>query len=176
MQQFRQRLPQADPEIVSGVALQSPLARALSDALDSLVKEDTKSNDGIPGAEDAVSEEDIVDGERVGGREKPDCVTNFQTGMSDSILTAYSNAVVRTDFSKAPAAILRGRMDHYNRVDHRWRIAVEDAELRRRASHTKPSHRRKGRISLWEASEKEHPNAKRLKVDGTLHILAYGDS
>ena len=85
----------------------------------------------------------------------------FDEAMSKSILDAYCKAVVETKFddgtnpsntvataptplqattkaiqddtTRAPAAMLMGEIDHYNRVGGQWRIVVKNACLKRRS-------------------------------------------
>jgi hypothetical protein len=74
--------------------------------------------------------------------------------MSKSILESYSNAVATTKYDQgkkvhpgsstpsttttaettsAPAAMLQGEIDHYNRVGGQWRIVVKNAVLKPRS-------------------------------------------
>jgi len=76
----------------------------------------------------------------------------FDAAMKKSILESYCKAVVETKFddesnpssagatktstshTDAPAAMLMGEIDHYNRVGGQWRIVVKNACLKRRST------------------------------------------
>jgi hypothetical protein len=71
-----------------------------------------------------------------------------------------------------PAAILRGRIQYYNRVGSKWRFVVHNAELQPR----QPLHaqrRKRERPSLWTTTTDDDADAT-LKIP-RLEILAYND-
>ena len=71
----------------------------------------------------------------------------------------------------APVAILRGRVDHFNRCGTKWRIVVHDAQIIERKPLDK--YRRKSeRPSMWEVMNETQSNP--LKIQ-RLEILAYND-
>ena len=98
----------------------------------------------------------------------------------------------------APAAMLRGEIDHYNRIGGQWRIVVKNAVLRSR-SLIRIDNGRKGkskrfRMALnWDGdckkdkqnvssltknqnnNEMYNIDASDVKIDGTIQILAYDD-
>lgn len=78
----------------------------------------------------------------------------------------------------APAALMRGRIDHYNRHNTKWRWAVDDVEFRPRHALTDRNRPKKTQRSLWDLLEDEDTNdssqsRKRPKLN--LEILAYND-
>lgn len=80
----------------------------------------------------------------------------------------------QTTTSTTTCALLRGRIDHYNRRNSKWRIVVKDATLRKRYPLDK-RRRRKERVSLWQvAAEKKMPSDHDVNLD-TTEILAYND-
>ncbi|KAL9188729.1 hypothetical protein ACHAXT_007107 [Thalassiosira profunda] len=123
---------------------------------------------------------------------------------STSILEAYGKAVAETKFDRqreksatpsndaaiAPAALLQGEIDHFNRVGGQWRIVVKNAVLKGRST-TKVVMRKKRRTVLdWgDACDKDKKRSASSSLDsngagiaadvhrfpGTMQILAYDD-
>jgi hypothetical protein len=86
-------------------------------------------------------------------------------------------AVTRTSNSEdvaklAPAALLRGRVHHYNRFGSKWRIVVEDVEIHPRKP-LDPQRRKRERPSLWSLIP-EDDAAPVLQLP-RLEILLYND-
>ena len=106
--------------------------------------------------------------------------------LKERLLRAYGDAVAADDNrgrAEPPAAILRGRLLHYNRFGRQWRIAVADAEIRprtnlsdSRAGTYKYKHegRNRATTTLWDASAR-CPEGDVIKLDGEVLILAYDD-
>ena len=70
-----------------------------------------------------------------------------------------------------PAALLRGKLEYYNRRNNKWRFVIKDAELAERPILEK-YRRKRERPSLWLVSEEQ--NTKRSnKFD--LELLAFND-
>lgn len=78
-------------------------------------------------------------------------IIRMDESISKSIMEEYGNAVATTNFdvqksesidyklvhasatnTTAPAAMLRGEIDHYNRIGDRWRIVVKNAVIKPR--------------------------------------------
>lgn len=91
--------------------------------------------------------------------------------MTNEILAAFGNAVSATDWhgvagkdirhSTPPAALLRGNMQHYQRLGAKWRIVARDVEIRPRVAldeergegeHSHRKRKRTDRQSLWDKS------------------------
>lgn len=69
-----------------------------------------------------------------------------------------------------PAALLRGRMAHYNRFHGKWRIVVEGAQLKRRMP--LPKLRRKNiKPQLWDITI----DPQMVTLPESVQILAYDD-
>jgi hypothetical protein len=83
-----------------------------------------------------------------------------QKGSSNSTLPSYP-----------PAALLRGRIDHYNRVGKNWRIVVDDLQLKERVP-LQWNQRKRRRQSLWNA---DNDKQAEIPISGILHIHAYDD-
>lgn len=140
--------------------------------------------------------------------------SNFRLddSLSEAILGAYSKAVTETKFddqsktarivqsnnptvNAAPAAILRGEVEHFNRVAGQWRIVVKNAALKERST-TKVDNGMSGRslrkrtVLDWDAFDggddcnsgrkksKEVTDEKRNvhHFQGRIQILAYDDT
>ena len=138
--------------------------------------------------------------------------SNFRLddSLSEAILGAYSKAVTETKFddqsktarivqsnnptaNAAPAAILRGEVEHFNRVAGQWRIVVKNAALKERST-TKVDNGMSGRslrkrtVLDWDAfdggGDDCNPRRKKSKevtdekrnvhhFQGRIQILAY---
>lgn len=72
----------------------------------------------------------------------------------------------------APAALLRGRVHHYNRFGSKWRLVVEDAEIHARKP-LDPQRRKRERPSLWSLLPND-ASAPVLQLP-RLEILLYDD-
>lgn len=92
--------------------------------------------------------------------------------------TATSTATV-----EPPAALLKGRLQHYNRRNSKWRILLRDADFQRRKPLEK-NRRKRERSSLWREREQDGgeststrtPTTKNsTTLNCTLEILAYND-
>ena len=71
----------------------------------------------------------------------------------------------------APVAILRGRVDHFNRCGGKWRIMVHDAQIIERKPLDK-DRRKSERPSMWEVMKETQSNPLKIR---RLEILAYND-
>jgi hypothetical protein len=79
--------------------------------------------------------------------------------------------VASTCSFSAPVAVLRGRVDHFNRCGAKWRIMVHDAQIIERKPLDK--YRRKSeRPSIWEVMNETQSNPLKIR---RLEILAYND-
>jgi hypothetical protein len=63
--------------------------------------------------------------------------------------TAATNASV-----EPPAALLKGRLEHYNRRNTKWRIVLKDVDFQRRRPLDK-NRRKRERISLWQVGREQ---------------------
>jgi|Transcript_22339 hypothetical protein len=81
-----------------------------------------------------------------------------------------------------PKALLRGRVDHFNRVGGKWRIVATNVEIRQRVNldtSTNKRTKKRDRSSLWDTSGNaivEDPSEyNSIQLKGTVQILAYDD-
>jgi hypothetical protein len=100
---------------------------------------------------------------------------NKSRNVTDSLGTSTITSI--EDHVVAPAALLHGRIHHYNRYGTKWRIVVEDAEIIPRS--TVSVHQKRGRYdrkSPWEimSSHTELQQAQCIKIP-RLEILVYND-
>ncbi len=129
---------------------------------------------------------------------------SFDGAMSKSILEVFCKAVVETKFDNetnqsfgAPAAMLMGEIDHYNRVGGQWRIVVKNAFIKRRSisqtdnGKTGRSWRKRmvlnwnddgydndcdaARRSIRDTDRVPHTSSDVHHFPGTIQILAYDD-
>lgn len=96
--------------------------------------------------------------------------------LGRAIATTQQNRLEQRRSSSRPAALLRGRIDHYNRQGSKWRILVHDAEIIRRYPLDR-SRRKRELPSLWDvcsdkaALKPDKTESATLKVE----VLAYND-
>jgi len=75
----------------------------------------------------------------------------------------------------APTALLRGRLDHYNRLNGKWRFVVQGAQILPRKALDR-NRRKRERPSLWQVASVEASTAAEPAVKiPHLEILAYND-
>lgn len=154
--------PPAPADTISKIVMQAPYAKCLQEALQDVV------------AESLVNEVEGEEAIEVRGSPGGDPIP-FDQEMANHTLQAFGNAASKTNWTgeaprkTAPRAVLRGRIAYYNRYNDRWRIVVEDAEIRPRVPLSR-KRRKRDRTSLWEAST-EQPH----RLSGSLQILAYDD-
>jgi hypothetical protein len=106
-----------------------------------------------------------------------DKVERIMKSFGQAVAQSQTREMLPSDGStqQAPAALLRGRVDHFNRRINKWRIVVENAEFRRHVPLDR-NRRKREMHSLWNVSEEKlplpaTPPSKRCK----LEILAYND-
>jgi hypothetical protein len=92
------------------------------------------------------------------------------------ILQTFGEAVADTSTEEdskkpAPAALLSGRLDHYNRVGQNWRIVLDDMKLQPRLPLEK-NRRRSDLHSLWKVDPAQQ---KEISISGKAQILAFDD-
>jgi hypothetical protein len=97
----------------------------------------------------------------------PEISHDVLKSLGEALAKCHKGEVV----TNAPAALLQGRVDHFNRRGTKWRIVVKNAQMRRRFPLDR--HRRKrDKKSLWSLSkEKEDESATKFDIE----MLAYDD-
>lgn len=107
---------------------------------------------------------------------KPEMLDPITKSLGEAIARSQQQQHDHPSPEEAVAAVLRGRVDHYNRRGAKWRIVVDGAEIRRRLP-LEGRRRGRERPSLWEVSEGKKKQAKKAgTVKSTkLEILAYND-
>eukprot|EP00978_Attheya_sp_CCMP212_P041698 scaffold242451_cov42-Attheya_sp.AAC.1 len=101
----------------------------------------------------------------------------------DSIVTTTKSTRERNTVVAPPKALLRGRVDHFNRVGGKWRIVATNVEIRPRVNlnttTTNKRTKKRDRSSLWDTSGNaimEYPSENNsIQLKGTVQILAYDD-
>jgi hypothetical protein len=143
-----------DRQTVASVARQGTvLGQCLGEALASLQQQDEESS---PSAK----------------RRK----VQLDTSAVNRILQTFGEAVADTSTGEdsknpAPAALLSGRLDHYNRVGQNWRIVLDDIKLQSRLPLDR-NRRRSDHHSLWKVDSVEQ---NEISIPGKAQILAFDD-
>ena len=91
---------------------------------------------------------------------------DIRMGRKPAVSTSASRRTVM-----APAAVLRGRVDHFNRRGSKWRFMVHDAQMIERSPLDK-NRRKSERRSLWEVMKEKRPQPITIR---RLEVLAYND-
>jgi hypothetical protein len=119
-------------------------------------------------------------------RKKSRNMMKLQPRMVDSVIKRFGQAVAETNWrnslssswgkngerkrNEPPAALLKGRIDHYNRLGGKWRIVVEGGQLKRRVRLAR-DRSKKVRPPLWDAMADQETVA----LPTSLQLLAYDD-
>jgi hypothetical protein len=181
---WRDRPAPANREVAVAAACNGlHIGKCLQEALDALTNDEEDEN---------LADEKDADGEEGQPLSKN---TRIKLGKNDTdcILRAFGEAVADTSWKSSsmssssssplngsnnstlpscpPVALLRGRLDHYNRVGKNWRIVVDDLQLKERAP-LQCNQRKRRRRSLWNVDKEKQVE---ISISGTLHIHAYDD-
>jgi hypothetical protein len=162
---MNKRPPPADADLVAQLARVGPIGLCLGEALDDLVSESLVEQIQHESKEESDSEE------------KPESERGlFDSTMADRVMHSFGQAVAKSRWEAPPAALLRGRVEHYNSLEGKWRIVVKDAEIRQRVPSAQTNPRKKKRVKLWDASELRQGEEQPVTpLAGSLQILAYDD-
>lgn len=205
--------PPATP-IASKIASIGPIAKCLEEALSELREEDRREMDPSDGSDARHSDDS---GKRIGIANRKDAIDEE---ISNSILKGYAHCVATTtcDHRKkndiqsvavynttsaqqslctsnnttAPAALLKGEIQYFNRIGGQWRVIVKNTTLIPRQ--TKVDVRKSGRKRLmldWNANDTDDHSENEQDADrsarkkakgedeyhlkGAVEILAYND-
>ena len=151
VEELKKRPAPADPDEVASLARKSLLGQSLQDALNEMIQEDaaTSHNEDEP------------------PQKKKRLL--LQQHMAKNVLEEFGQTVAHTNWEAAPAALVRGRLDHYNRMNGKWRIVVRDAQWKRRETLDK-NRRKTNPPPLWDATK-----ARGTRDSISLRILAFDD-
>ncbi|CAB9512835.1 expressed unknown protein [Seminavis robusta] len=161
----------ADANVVGSIAQQGIIGQCLRDALQDVMDQQEGTVDGdVVGAEEQDDDDNSDD--------NPSNNKKIKLGehMVDGIMQRFGQAVAESSSHDAPPALLRGRMDHYNRFNDKWRIIVKDVTLKRRVA-LPVDRKKKARTSLWEkVGEQETVRMEAAAASSSsLQLLAYDD-
>ncbi len=102
-----------DPTILATqVASRTTLAQTLRESLQDTIKEQQQLHDN-------------ADSDKR-------CRIQISPKMIQQVMNAYTTAVLQhtpSTSKKAPKAILKGTVCHYNKMDSKWRIIIKDAQI-----------------------------------------------
>jgi hypothetical protein len=102
---------------------------------------------------------------------------NLPQSAFNPIVNAFVTSVVSTDWNKAPRGKLKGRLDHYNRYQDKWRIVVDHPSNLRKRRHVPKSTTAATRLSSRtkimsnEEDEWEPP----IEITESIQFLIYND-
>lgn len=166
--------PPPNPEtVMSDLSCQGTIAIVLREALREIQQEDLAAKATHLGLDSTPEEGD-----------SQQCALQLSLSQQsvDRIMLSFGQAVAQSQqeqfasqdrqIGPAPAALLRGRIDHYNRHGSKWRFLVKDAEILPRMALAK-NRRKRERPSLWQIAQQQQrePSVKIKR----LEILVYND-
>lgn len=159
-------LAPADFQLVQKIALLGPIGQALQESLHDMVQESLIM--------------ELHESDQEQGQVEPITEPIIDNKIADRILASFAKAVSDTKWHGGPkcppSALLKGRVEYYNRFDGSWDITVADAEMRPRVIlDANRKKRARDRPSLWDVSLTEQKGIPSIKLDGTLQVLVYDD-
>ena len=206
-----------DPSIASKIAAIGPIAKCLEEALTELREEDRRVTTGKAARDrdDSSKTEDDIE-ESVSAVKQKD---SLNEELSQSIIKSYADCVATTTYDNrtkkinqshthhstsstlqspssdnnttAPSALLKGEIEHFNRIGGQWRIIVKNATLIPRRTKVDVGKSGRKRLSLdWntndtdcgknedDSNEKSRKKTKReseYHFKGKVEVLAYND-
>lgn len=96
-------------------------------------------------------------------------ILSFDDAASSRILQSFGEAVLESrnnpDLPQGPAIRLTGRLEHFNRYQNKWRLVVDEAQLKQI---TRSSSKKKDPVRAEEPNLTETSNIR-------LEILAHND-
>ena len=105
----------------------------------------------------------------------PSKMVEVDSVFIERVMKRFGEAAAETQIGdpsrKPPKALLRGRLDHYNRIGQNWRISVNNARIKETALLPRKRKSRDGN-SLWEIEGGGDEIALVTKVQ----ILAFNDT
>ena len=172
--------------------MMGPVGKCLETALDELLAEDD-NNSSIRSCSNNNNDDDDEDESSSSSNDNTNNSIKLDKSISRSILESYRKAVVETKFDHherqlnntissttsshnvnnnstmasvnvvAPAAMIKGEIDHYNRIGGQWRIVVKNAVLKRRSLTTLDNgmigrSRRRRTVLDWEDDDNDNDN------------------
>lgn len=153
--------------VVNDPSCQGILGVTLRQALDELIDEPNKaSSTGADGQD--------TDGSAV--RLTSEMAARVMTSLGAAIAheqTASALAIGGGNEAKATSVVLKGRLDHYNKRNGKWRLVIRDAKLLKRVP-LKRNRRKLERMSLWDVCREGQQSNGGLKTFD-VEILAYND-
>jgi hypothetical protein len=190
------------PALSSKIAAIGPIGKSLEEALHELCQQDLDATDDSSssksdGMDESLAKSIMKSYTDITASIPYDCRTkNTGSRRRQSLSREESNTNDTVKRSTAPAAILKGEIQYYNRIGGQWRIIVKNAVLmpRRLKVGTVGSNGRKGVMLDWDQDaavdndeeiiddDGESTSKKRRvddseihRFDGTVQILAYND-
>jgi hypothetical protein len=171
--------PCSNIDLVAKIACSGPLGNALQLALRNL----TTLREEQAAEENSTHDDTTTNGKDIPKQDE----VKIDEDFAECVVKSFGQAVASTRWKNeeypqflAPPALLRGRLEHYNRVGGNWRITVRDAEI---SPHIPLDRNRKRRDqqSLWQAGLGNN-DAKRRRYgrnidlrQAPVQILAYDD-
>lgn len=161
--------PLPDPEkVIHDVSCQGSIGLALQQAL----YEESESEEEDQGEEEEETPSDKIQLDQPAIKQVLQsfgkAITQSQHDQQEMELNKEAKA---TGNLPAPAALLRGRVDHFNRLGGKWRLVVHDAKIIGRRPLDR-NRRKRERPSLWRVLKEGQPEPTQIQ---RLEILAYND-
>eukprot|EP00559_Dactyliosolen_fragilissimus_P001005 CAMPEP_0184857694 /NCGR_PEP_ID=MMETSP0580-20130426/2846_1 /TAXON_ID=1118495 /ORGANISM="Dactyliosolen fragilissimus" /LENGTH=203 /DNA_ID=CAMNT_0027353435 /DNA_START=118 /DNA_END=726 /DNA_ORIENTATION=- len=165
----QKRPPPPRPDLVGKISKIGPIYKCLEEALEDITSDKFEiSGSKIQGINTSLRRKKIKLDESFKAKilqSYTDAVTSTRwdkdtnepphdrssTNLEGKNITSTAKSI--GEKSLPPAALIRGRLEHFNRIGGQWRIVVSDAEIRPRVSTERKKKRGVSKLSLWDASE-----------------------
>ena len=190
----------AEAHVTSSIARQGMIGQCLQEALHDILAEDKEaaaavlSNKEKGKGDDENGKNDDDDASDTTGQQQSAMIKmQLNQQMVEQVMKEFGQAVARTKYhpteasssqppsanntetnnqkASPPAALLRGRVDHYNRFNGKWRIVVQGVQLKRRVALAR-NRKKNPKPTLWDATEDNH---QETTLSASVQILAYDD-
>lgn len=163
------QLPSEHQMLSSRIALRGAIGLALEKALEDVQNESVHNQQDDGGSNSAPNLESAAEPLRI----EPHPVITPTT--LHYIQSCYGTIVANTDWRVAPSAVIKGRLDHYNRFQGQWRIVVDAlAEIgpRSRETATASNNHKKGNA---DRSRSTSDVIQTMKLNEKVQILVFND-
>ena len=110
----------------------------------------------------------------------PEVVESIQNAFGQAFAeTMLENTTMNDEDTAPPRVLMRGRLDHYNRVASNWRMVADHVQLVERQPLPK-KRKRTDQVSLWDVASSHNQTTIQAQtvettLPGSLTILAYND-
>ena len=153
----------AKESAASRIIKNHPIVKCLEEAIDETIKEDADHTNNK--CDQSRTEQNYIPLTKTMSTRIVNklCTSMYETNWEDETTT------------QAPAALLKGKVVSYNRMDNRWRIVISNGKITKRKNfiRNENSFGKKKRDCLWDDG---NDNDDSIEIDGLVQLLVYDDT